>query len=207
MASSEADIDSSEARSTVRRWFAMPDLELYPDIPKFISNYRHQEDEDTKAQKVKSWVSEGHWWKDIERLLPSRSAILGKSQADLHRNSSQLWDGTAHQTSTPVTSEGSNKQKGKDSSSTERKGRMLLIQPDFVGAARENILYLLDRTIGGERQPSKVVLNIAALQRTILHDLQQRIAIYVSMLKNHGEVYVQSEDAYVLVDLIHKYSE
>jgi hypothetical protein len=62
-------------------------------------------------------------------------------------------------------------------------------------------------TVSGARMPTKLVLNVAVLQRIALRDLQQRIAIHVVALKNHPAVFVKKEESCLLIDLLRRYSK
>lgn len=81
------------------------------------------------------------------------------------------------------------------------------MQPNIFKAGHRQLLYVLEKTVNGEPLSNRVVLNIAALQRMVLQDLQQNIAVYVGSLKNHEEVFVKREERRELADLLHSYSE
>ena len=84
----------------------------------------------------------------------------------------------------------------------------LLIQPDIWRTGRDASLYLLEKkTSDGQKYPWKVVLNLAALQRIALQDLQDKIVVHVAALKTDSAVCVSKEDSSLIIDLLHKYSE
>ena len=129
---------------------------------------------------------------------PSRSTDRRRSSVDPY---TALW-GLGDQRKSTVRGKAS----PNDTDNSPPKDRVFLIQPDIFKAGRDSALYLLQKTVGELRVPTKVVLNLASLQRIALQDLQQRIVVQVAALKNHPAVYVKKEESCMLVDLLHKYS-